>query len=107
MDTNPFCKPIAPPLYCCIRLQKHNQLVIFLRLAFGGSLASSLSFAEDLSDSAGMTFAFFLTKTPLRVFLMSFFAPTEGLGFASALDAVTVMDAAAEFAAEVLAATAL
>lgn len=106
MDTNTFCKPIVL-FNCCIKLQKHLQLVIFLRFAFGGSSASSLSFAEDFSDSAGIGFAFFLTTMPLRVFLISFFAPDEGLGFAGALDAVTVMDAAAEFAAEVLAATAL
>ena len=92
-----------------------HQLSSFLRLASGGTSSSFgemsslfLSFAEDLSESAGTIFAFFLTTTPLRVFLMSFFGATEGLGFAAALEADAVMDAVAMFAAaEVLAATAL
>jgi hypothetical protein len=69
-----------------------------------------LPFADDFPASAGTGtgFIFFLTTTPLRVFLISFFGATEGLGFAAALDADAVMDAAAIFAAaDVLAATAL
>lgn len=90
----------------CIKLQDARQLAIFLRLASGESSPSFLSsfFTEDFG---GTIFAFFLTTTPLRVFLISFFTVTEGLAFVSAADDEVVLEVVAVFAAEVLAATAL